>query len=992
MRRFLRKSQRLNRDLDALRRDIDTDVHIKPAENLLRDLQVDPEQGLPTIIARDRLREQGPNALTPPKKTLEILKILHHCCSGFSMLIWTGAALCLGNYFLERETYGEASEDHLWLGLVLIVLILVTGMFSYYQDSKSLRIMESFQRMLPQRAKVLRDGERKELLVTELVVGDIVLLETGDRVSADIRILECQGLKVDNASLTGESIPLIRTANIPQTGNVIEAKNMVFFSTNIVEGSGKGVVVARGDDTVMGRVARLTSKLSPRPTPLSREIHRFMKVISCWAVFVGVLFFVMSVAMNYNWIDSVVFLIGIIVANVPEGIVATVTVSLTLTAKRMASKNCLVKNLEAIETLGCTAVICSDKTGTLTQNKMTVRHMWYDGQMREVMASDTWRKYANSQGFENLAKVASLCNRAKWVPEDAVKLPLNKRQVLGDASDIALLRCMEALVKGGADFFRKDYVKILEIPFNSTDKFQANVHLFQGRYLVCFKGAPERVLERCSTVAFGNRTEKLNDKMKTAYTESCHILANNGERVLGFADLELSASTYPVGYRFEADPPNFPLQNLRLIGLIAMMDPPRPTVPDAVYKCRCAGIKVIMVTGDHPDTAKAIARYVGIITDDDHDHDYNHDNNKRHYIVVTGAQLRDLSPEQLDRLIRQYREIVFARTSPVQKLQIVESCQRLHLITAVTGDGVNDSPALKKADIGIAMGITGSDVSKQVADLILLDDNFASIVTGIEEGRRIFDNLKSSIAYILASNVPEITPFLAFVALGIPLPVGIICVLCIDLGTDMWPAVSLAYEKPESDVMLRKPRIPQSDHLVSRRLIFMAYGQIGVIETCAGFFAYFVVMAEHGFLPGRLLGLRSEWDNAAINDLKDSFGQEWTYEQRKILEYTCHTAFFVSIVIAQVADVMVCKTRRNSLLRHGMGNWVLNLGLLLEIGLACLVSYAPHMDRVLKTYPLKAEWWLPGLPYAILILIYEESRKWWIRRNPSGWWDKETSY
>ncbi|XP_018365109.1 PREDICTED: sodium/potassium-transporting ATPase subunit alpha-like isoform X2 [Trachymyrmex cornetzi] len=853
--------------------------------------------------------------------------------------------------------------------------------------------MESFQQMVPQRAKVLRDSERKELLATELVVGDIVLLETGDRVPADIRILECQGLKVDNASVTGESIPLIRTANIPQTGSVIQAKNMVFFSTNVVEGSGKGVVVACGDHTIMGRVVKLTSRLPTRPTPLSREIHRFMKLVSCWAIFLGVSFFTMSIAMGHDWIDSVLFLIGIIVANVPEGIVATMTVSLTLTAKRMASKNCLVKNLEAVETLGCTAVICSDKTGTLTQNKMTVRHVWYNGQLCEVMSSDTWRKYVNDPGFENLARVASLCNRAEWAPmlKDEPLPPLNKRKILGDASDAALLRCMEILVKGGANFFRKNYVKILEIPFNSTDKFQANIYLFRGKYLVSFKGAPERVLERCSTVAFGNETKDLNEETRSAYTKSCYILANNGERVLGFADLELSTKAFPVGYHFEADPPNFPLENLRLIGLMAMMDPPRPTVPDAVYKCRCAGIKVIMVTGDHPDTAKAIAKYVGIITDHDDNNNAN-SNARKQDIVVTGTQLRDLLPEQLDQLIKQHQEIVFARTSPVQKLQIVESCQRLHLITAVTGDGVNDSPALKKADIGIAMGITGSDVSKQVADLILLDDNFASIVTGIEEGRRIFDNLKSSIAYTLASNVPEITPFLAFIVLGIPLPVGVICILCIDLGTDMWPAVALAYEKSESDIMLRKPRIPQSDHLVSRKLIFMAYGQIGVIEACAGFFTYFVVMAEHGFLPKRLLGLRSMWDSSVVNDLEDSFGQEWTYQQRKVLEYTCHTAFFVSIVIAQVADAMVCKTRRNSLLRQGMGNWVLNLGLLLEIALACVVCYAPYMDRILKTYPLKPEWWLLGVPYAIIILIYEELRKWWIRRHPGGWWDKETSY
>ncbi|XP_050457527.1 sodium/potassium-transporting ATPase subunit alpha-like [Cataglyphis hispanica] len=993
---FLCKKQRYNRDVDALHQDIETNVHIQPIEDLLQSLQVDPEQGLSTIEAKNRLRDEGPNVLTPPKKRFsdKVLKILHLFCGGFSLLTWVGAILCFGNYFLELEAYGEASEYHLWLGLVLILLILVTGIITYYQDSKSSRIMESFLQMVPQWAKVLRDGERKELPVTELVVGDIVLLETGDRVPADIRILECQGLKVDNGSITGESIPLIRTANIPQTGNIIHAKNMVFFSTDVVEGIGKGVVVACGDHTVMGRVAKLTSRLSTRPTPLSREINRFMKVISVWAIFLGVSFFFMSVAIGYNWIDSVVFLIGIIVANVPEGIVATVTVSLTLTAKRMANKNCLVKNLEAIETLGCTAVICSDKTGTLTQNKMTVRHVWYDGHLSEVMASDTWRKYVDSPGFENLARVASLCNRAQWAPmpdQDKLLPPLHKRKILGDASDAALLRCMEILVKGGANSFRKDYVKILEIPFNSTDKFQANVHFFRGKHLVCFKGAPERVLERCSTIAYGNETKTLNEETRIAYTKSCYTLANNGERVLGFADLELSTKAFPVNYRFEADPPNFPLENLRLIGLIAMMDPPRPTVPDAVYKCRCAGIKVIMVTGDHPDTAKAIAKYVGIITEHD-DNDGLNNNSKKRHIVVTGPQLRDLLPEELDQLIRRYQEIVFARTSPVQKLQIVESCQRLHLITAVTGDGVNDSPALKKADIGIAMGFTGSDVSRQVADLILMDDNFASIVTGIEEGRRVFDNLKSSIAYILASNVPEITPFLAFIIFGIPLPVGVICILCIDLGTDMWPAIALAYEKSESDIMLRKPRIPQRDHLVSRRLIFMAYGQIGVIEACAGFFTYFVVMAEHGFLPTRLLGLRPLWDSPAVNDLEDSFGQEWTYEQRKILEYTCHTAFFVSIVIVQWADAIVCKTRRNSLLRQGMDNWNLNLGLLFEIILACVVCYAPYMDRILKTYPLKLEWWLPGIPYAIIILVYEELRKWWIRKHPGGWWDRETSY
>ncbi|KAK0172063.1 hypothetical protein PV328_005431 [Microctonus aethiopoides] len=967
-------------NLETLRQDAETDFHIRPVDELLKELQVDESTGLSAVKAHELLIENGPNLLRPVAKSSEILKLYRCCCGGFSLLIWVSL------YVIQVHTEADPSQDHLWLGVVLVVLIMVTGVFSYYQESKSSKILQTFNELLPQQAKVMRDSQKKSVRASDLVIGDIVFFETGDQAPADVRILESQGLKVDNASITGESVALLRSPAVIKEGSILEARNMVFFSANIVEGTGKGVVVACGDETVMGRVAKLTSRLTSRPTPLSREINSFMRYISCWAIFLGVSFFFMSVALGYNLIDSLVFLIGIIVANVPEGLLATMTVSLTLTAKRMANRNCLVKNLEAIETLGCTAVICSDKTGTLTQNKMTVRHLWYNGKLKEVMAGDTWRKYYNNEGFRNIAKVATLCNRSEYARITGPLPPLKNRKILGGASDIALFRCMEVLVRGGVDTFRRQYTKVFEIPFNSTDKFQASIHIHKGHHRLSLKGAPERVLERCSTVAFDAETHELTDRIKKAYTDSCDELAKNGERVLGFADLQLPEKLFPEDFDFQAEPPNFPLNNLRLIGLISMMDPPRPGVSDAVYKCRCAGIKVIMVTGDHPDTARAIAKYVGIITED------HRDDVSDRSVVVTGSELRDFTESQLDDIIRSYPEIVFARTSPVQKLQIVESCQRLLLVTAVTGDGVNDSPALKKADIGVSMGVVGSDVTKKIADLILLDDNFASIVTGIEEGRRLFDNLKSSIAYTLASNVPEITPFLAFIVLGIPLPVGLICILCIDLGTDMWPAISLAYEKSESDVMLRPPRIPQSDHLVNRKLVFMAYGQIGIIEAAAGFFTYFVVMAEHGFFPRHLFGLRDRWDDATVSDLKDSYGQEWSYNERKVLEYTCHTAFFVAIVIVQVADVIICKSRKNSIFHQKMNNWVLNFGILSEIILACILSYAPYMDVLFKTYPLRAAWWLPGLPFAIIILIYDELRKLWIRNNPGGWWDRETSY
>ncbi|CAF0775246.1 unnamed protein product, partial [Rotaria sordida] len=336
-------------------------------------------------------------------------------------------------------------------------------------------------------------------------------------------------------------------------------------------------------------------------------------------------------------------------------------------------------------------------------------------------------------------------------------------------------------------------------------------------------------------------------------------------------------------------------------------------------------------------------------------------------------------------------------TSPQQKLIIVEGCQRQGAIVAVTGDGVNDSPALKKADIGVAMGIAGSDVSKQAADMILLDDNFASIVTGVEEGRLIFDNLKKSIAYTLTSNIPEITPFLMYLITDIPLPLGTITILCIDLGTDMVPAISLAYEKAETDIMKRRPRDPKHDRLVNERLISMAYGQIGMIQASAGFFVYLVIMAENGFWPSRLLGLRKSWESKVVNDLEDSYGQEWvindsTYQQRKTLEYTCHTAFFVSIVIVQWADLIICKTRRNSLLHQGMTNWMLNFGLVFETVLAAALCYTPYLDKGLNMYPLKFLWWLPALPFSLAIFIYDEVRKFLIRRNPGGWVEQETYY
>ena len=720
----------------------------------------------------------------------------------------------------------------------------------------------------------------------------------------------------------------------------------------------------------------------------------------------GVTFFIIAFILGYHWLDAVIFLIGIIVANVPEGLLATVTVCLTLTAKRMASKNCLVKNLEAVETLGSTSTICSDKTGTLTQNRMTVAHMWFDDQIHESDTSEDQSgtsDYKNLPGWKPLERCAGLCNRAEFKTGQS-GVPVLKREVNGDASEAAILKCTE-LSTGDIMTYRAKNKKVCEIPFNSTNKYQVSIHEQDGQngYILVMKGAPERILERCSTIHVNGKDIPLNDEWKKKFETAYMDLGGLGERVLGFCDFQLPPAKFPAGYPFNPDDVNFPLDNLRFVGLISMIDPPRAAVPDAVNKCRSAGIKVIMVTGDHPITAKAIAKSVGIISEGNKTvEDIAEEKGipvervnprEARAAVVHGGELKDIKEEQLDEILMYHTEIVFARTSPQQKLIIVEGCQRMGAIVAVTGDGVNDSPALKKADIGVAMGIAGSDVSKQAADMILLDDNFASIVTGVEEGRLIFDNLKKSIAYTLTSNIPEISPFLLFIIADVPLPLGTVTILCIDLGTDMVPAISMAYEGPESDIMKRQPRNPFTDKLVNERLISMAYGQIGMIQASAGFFTYFVIMAENGFRPSILFGIRKEWDSIAVNDLEDSYGQQWTYRDRKILEYTCHTAFFVSIVIVQWADLIICKTRKLSVFQQGMNNWILNFGIFFETALAAFLSYTPGMDKGLRMYPLKIWWWLPAIPFSVVIFVYDECRKLLLRRLPAGnWVERETYY
>merc|ERR1711936_935087 len=1001
-----RGSGKKGKNLNELKQELEIDVHRVSVDELCKRFTSNVADGLTDDQVKEGLKEHGRNELTPPPTTPEWVKFCQCLFSGFAMLLWFGAILCFLAYGIQASAYEEPPDDNLYLGIVLSAVVTITGIFSYYQEAKSAKIMESFKNLVPQYAVVRRNGEKITVKAAELTLGDIVDIKFGDRVPADLRVIEARGFKVDNSSLTGESEPQTRSPEFTNE-NPLETRNLAFFSTNAVEGTCVGMVVSIGDNTVMGRIAGLASGLEGGQTPIAKEIEHFIHIISGVAVFLGVSFFIIAFILGYNWLDAVIFLIGIIVANVPEGLLATVTVCLTLTAKRMAAKNCLVKNLEAVETLGSTSCICSDKTGTLTQNRMTVAHMWFDNKIVEADTSEDQSGSAfdkSAAGWKTLERVAMLCNRAEFKGGQE-NVSILKREVNGDASEAAILKCTE-LTNGNVMEYRAKNKKLVEIPFNSTNKFQVSIHETSDpsdkRALLVMKGAPERILQRCSTIVIDGEERELTEDWKNAFETAYMELGGLGERVLGFCDFRLPEDKYTDSYPYNADEENFPLEGLRFVGLMSMIDPPRAAVPDAVLKCRSAGIKVIMVTGDHPITAKAIARSVGIISEGTETvediatrkgRDVKNINPRdARAAVVHGGELKDLSEKQIDEILMYHTEIVFARTSPQQKLIIVEGCQRMGAIVAVTGDGVNDSPALKKADIGVAMGIAGSDVSKQAADMILLDDNFASIVTGVEEGRLIFDNLKKSIAYTLTSNTPEISPFLLFILADVPLPLGTVTILCIDLGTGMVPAISMAYEQAESDIMKRMPRNPFTDKLVNERLISMAYGQIGMIQASAGFFVYLVILGENGFRPGYLIGLRSDWDNKDVNDLKDSYGSEWTYESRKDLELTCHTAFFVSIVVVQWADVIISKTRRLSVFQQGMKNHMLNFGLFFETALAALLQYTPGLNTGLRLRPMNASWWFIAIPFSILIFIYDELRRYFLRRYPGGWVERETYY
>lgn len=880
------------------------------------------ERGLDTSEALRRAEEYGPNRVERRAERHWALALLAEFTHLFALLLWAAAALAFFSAWREPGS-GMAT-----LGVAIVGVIFVNGVFSFWQQFRAERAIAALERLLPEEATVLRGGAALRVPSESVVIGDVLLLEAGDRVPADARLLEAFALRIDASTLTGESIPVDRDASPIDASTPTSAKNLVLAGTTVTAGSGRAVVFATGDRTEFGRIAALSQRSSREWSPLQLEVRRVSRVIAAIATILAVLFFVAARLLRLPLVESLLFSVGILVANVPEGLLPTVTLALAMASQRMAKRQALVRHLPAVETLGSCTVICTDKTGTLTENKLDLCEWFVAGQTFDGASARSLETLARVH--ERVLRVAVRCHSLREGEFD---------RSIGDPMELALVRAgRRALSSVGLDPTIAGEARVDELPFDSDRRRASVVSRCAEGLVLDAKGAPEALLSLARFVRDERGDERpLDEAWRARYEREASAMADRGLRVIALGYRRLDPTI--EGEARERD--------LVLAGLVAFRDPPRKEVADAVARCRSAGVRVIMVTGDHPLTARAIAREVSLVGEGVEPR------------AVTGDVLRHWSDERLQ-LELDATDLVFARVDADQKARVVRVLKKKGHVVAVTGDGVNDAPALQAAHLGIAMGRSGTDVARAAAQLVLADDNFASIVSAIEEGRAVYENLRKFLAYILTSNVPELVPYLAFVLLRVPLALTVVQILAVDLGTDLLPALALGAEPPDPAVMRRPPR-SSARRLLDLSLALRAYLWLGLFEAAAAMTAFFAHARSGGWTMGQSLSSRSTLYREAT------------------------TACLVAVVVTQVFNLVVCRSEQRSSLSLGLrGNWLLVAGVALELALVALITYTPWGNALFGTAPIAPIAWLYGVPFGVAMLLTDEARKAFIRARRSS--------
>ncbi len=866
--------------------------YLLPAKEVLSELRAS-DKGLTAEDASNRLKVYGPNKIHEVAPVSSFLIFLEQFKSPIVWILLVAMLISL----LVRE----------FIDFYVIGAIVVLNAFlGFVQEYRAERAIEALKKLISLKANVLRDGQERQIDATEVVLGDVLLLDTGDKIAADARLLEVVNLETQEAALTGESLPVKKTGlPLKKEAAVADRANMVFSGTIVTNGHARAVVTGTGMRTEIGRIASLIQETEPEPTPLQKKLKSLGMMIGVIVIIIAVVVFLVGLAkQDIPLVTVFLTAVALAVAAIPEGLPAVVTVGLSIGVQRLAKKNALVRHLPSVETLGACTVICSDKTGTLTHNEMTVRRLYVNRSVVEVAGTGYDPEgYFSRQPEELLLRIGALNNNAKLMKEN------DTWRVLGDPTEAALLVSAKK-AKLGVESLHDKYPRVGEIGFTSERKLMTTLHMFDKVKTACTKGAPEVVLSRCSKILVNGRIERLMMREKEAIIAQNEKFAKDALRVLGFAFKELK------GLDAKSDPE----KDMVFVGLQAMIDPPRKEVREAVDKCKTAGIKVVMITGDHVSTAQAVAKELGI----------------------EGRALTGLELDQIDDLSAEVENIaIYARVNPAHKLKIIQALRSKGHIVAMTGDGVNDAPALKKADLGIAMGITGTDVAKEASGMILADDNFATIVRAVEEGRRIYDNIQKYFAYLLRGNVAEVLVILSSLLFGLPLPLLAIQILWVNLVTDGLPALALSADPAEPGIMQRPPRKPnQSVFKGIEAFIFI----VPVVIAIA------ILWLFDNFLPVSLA--------------------------------KAQTIAFTSLVVSELCVAISCRSLTKPVFVVGLfkNRW-LWLAVLSSLALQLAIMYVPFLQNVFKVVALSASEWGLVLAFSLAGFVYLEVHKFFARKN-----------